>query len=70
MWAPATWPDRVNSIRMNLPNLEELLLRIVCALPKDSKIGFARSICCDKFEKGLAMDLGPGDSVVATAARY
>lgn len=45
MEAPHIWPERVNSIRMNFPNLEELLFLTVCAFPKASRIGFALSIC-------------------------
>lgn len=70
MKAPAICPDRLNSIRMNLPNLEELLFRTVCALPKASNIGLALNICCDKFEMCLAPDFTVGLSDVATAARY
>ena len=70
MYAPAMCPARLNSMRMNFPNLDELLLRTVWALPKDSRIGFARSICCDKFGSCLAPDLRVGASEVATAARY
>ena len=50
MNAPAIWPDRVNSMRMNLPNRDELLFRTVWAFPKASRIGFALRICCDKLE--------------------
>jgi len=70
MNAPAIWPDLVNSMRMNFPNREELLFRTVCALPKASNMGFALSICWDKFERCLLADFDVGLSEVATAARY
>ena len=70
MKAPAICPDRVNSMRMNLPKRDELLLRTVCAFPKASRIGFALKICCERFENCRPPDLAPGVSEVATAARY
>ena len=57
-------------MRMNLPNLDELLLRTVCAFPKASRIGFALKICCERFVNCRPPDLVPGESEVATAARY
>ena len=57
-------------MRMNLPNLDELLFRIVCAFPKDSKIGFALRICWERLDSGFAADLELGVSEGATAARY
>lgn len=60
----------MNSIRINFPNLEELLFLTVWAFPNASKIGLARSICCDKLEKGFPVDRDPDDSGVATAAKY
>lgn len=41
MCAPTIAPAGPNSILINLPKRDELLLRIVCALPKASMIGFA-----------------------------
>ena len=70
MKAPAIWPDRRNSMRMNFPNLEELLFLTVWALPKASRMGLARNICWDKLASCLAPDLALGVSDVATAARY
>jgi len=70
MKAPAIWPARVNSIRMNFPKRDELLFRTVCALPKASRMGLALNICCDRFENWRAPDFAMGDSEVATAARY
>lgn len=70
MKAPAICPDRVNSIRINLPNRDELLFRTVCALPKASRIGLALSICCERFEKWRPPDFASGESELATAARY
>ena len=70
MYAPAMVPARVNSIRMNFPNRDELLFRTVWALPKDSRMGLARRICCDRLVNCLTPDLAPGESEVATAARY
>lgn len=70
MKAPAICPARVNSIRMNFPNRDELLFRTVCAFPKASKIGLALRICWDKLENWRAPNRARGDSEVATAARY
>lgn len=64
MNAPAIWPDRVNSILINLPKREELLLRTVCALPNASRMGLAWSICFSRVPKVFDE---PSD---ATAARY
>lgn len=45
-----------------LTNLDELLLRIVCALPNDSSIGFACSIWCWSWFACLSID--------ATSVKY
>ena len=45
MLAPAMAPDGEKKMRTNFPKRDELLLRIVCALPNDSRIGFACRIC-------------------------
>lgn len=45
MFAPAMLPSGAKLMRMNFPNLLELLFRCVCALPNASKIGFACKIC-------------------------
>lgn len=37
-------------------NREELLLRIVCALPKDSKMGLARIICFSKVAPSVWLE--------------
>lgn len=55
---------------MNFPKRDELLFLTVCALPKASRIGFARSICCESAEKCLEPERAYGVSEVATAARY
>ena len=70
MKAPAICPERVNSIRMNLPNREELLLRTVCAFPKASRIGLAFNICWERLENCRVLALDDMESVAATAARY
>lgn len=70
MYAPAICPVRVNSILMNFPNREELLFRTVCALPKASRIGLARRICSDKFERCRPPDFPLESSELATAAKY
>ena len=41
MFAPAIAPLGLKNILMNFPNLDELLFRMVCALPNASRIGFA-----------------------------
>ena len=70
MNAPAICPDLVNSMRMNLPNLDELLFRTVWAFPNASRMGLALKICCDRFENWRIPDFAVGVSEVATAARY
>lgn len=70
MKAPAMWPGRVNSIRMNFPKRDELLLRTVWAFPKASRIGLALKICCERLENCRTPDFIPGESEFATAARY
>jgi hypothetical protein len=71
MYAPAMWPDRVNSILMNFPNREELLFLTVWALPNASKIGLARNICSERFDECFVLDFARGVSEGgATAARY
>lgn len=55
---------------MNFPKRDELLFRTVCALPKASRIGFARRICSERLERLRPPDFGRGVSEFATAARY
>ncbi len=57
-------------MRMNFPKREELLLRTVWAFPKASRIGLALRICCERLENCRPPDFIPGESEVATAARY
>lgn len=45
MFAPAIAPEGEKKMRMNFPKRDELLLRIVCALPNASRIGLAWRIC-------------------------
>lgn len=70
MYAPAIWPVAVNSILMNFPKRDELLLRTVWAFPNASRIGLARRICSDKLERWRPPDLALVSSEFATAARY
>jgi len=65
MKAPAMCPDLVNSIRMNLPNRDELLFRRVCAFPKASRIGFALRIWSSSVPSCRDDELSE-----ATAAKY
>ena len=55
MFAPAIAPLGLKNILINFPNRDELLFRIVCALPKASKIGFACSICRSSRPRLLEM---------------
>lgn len=45
MLAPAIAPEGEKKMRMNFPKRDELLFRIVCALPNASRIGLAWRIC-------------------------
>lgn len=48
MLAPAIAPEGEKKMRMNFPKRDELLLRIVCALPNASRIGLAWRICLSR----------------------
>lgn len=60
MFAPAIAPLCEKKILMNFPKRDELLFRIVWALPNASKMGFAWRICCSKRPRAT----GPDDDAI------
>jgi len=53
MFAPAIAPLCEKNILMNFPNRDELLFRIVWALPNASSTGLACRICCSSRPRAI-----------------